>query len=138
MRLHEPEWMDEDDALDAIRVSRHCSELFVLECYLDAAKAAGVPTRPGEVERAAFLKWLKSAFRASGAKLGRPRRWDWNAAINAANQFAGNFGIPDRQAKLEQYVQDWFSKRDSNGGSPDIGDVRKWIGPVYKRLKGEM
>ena len=136
MKLLEPEWMDENDAMDAIKAARHCSNLFVLECYLDAAREAGVPARSGEVERIAFLAWLKSAFLNGAGKPGRPRRWKWDEAIAAAEEYVLDHGLPATQARLEEFVADWVSRNDDGGGSPDERDVRKWTGPVYRRLKG--
>jgi hypothetical protein len=66
------------------------------------------------------------------APTGRPRRYDHEAIIAAAEELAWN-GVPDRQAWFVDDVRELLQERRIR--APELTQLKKVLRPIYNRIK---
>jgi hypothetical protein len=89
-------------------------------------RAVTVRTVPG-----AAAGDIAAKSRSVSPAVGRPREWDWDAAMAHLTAVAATKGaLPAVQAQAERIVEKYFSDRHE-GNSPAASGIRDRVGKVY-------
>lgn len=77
---------------------------------------------------------------ADSKRIGRPRKWDWEAALSfIVSKAQTPDGLPvgqGAQAKIEEMITEWFESE--TGDSPSVSQIRTRASSIIRMIEAEM
>lgn len=68
---------------------------------------------------------------------GGDPKWGWTEMLQWLVVWIHGNGVPASQQELLDACRDWFEEQSPTGDAPTERSIRRYVGPVWKRLRAE-